>query len=64
MEVVWCWLAAGLLTWGILVEGLPPLEWVNAGTVAAFGLAFSWAWVRAPERESGSEIYVPEIADS
>ena len=49
LEVIWSGLAAVVLTWGILAEGLPPLEWVNAVTVAAFGAAFAWAWLQAPQ---------------
>lgn len=52
LEVIWSVLAAVVLTWGILAEGLPPLEWVNAATVAAFGAAFAWAWLQAPGPEA------------
>lgn len=44
LEIIWSALAAVVLIWGILAEGLPPLEWVNAVTVAAFALAFTWAY--------------------
>ena len=49
LEIVWSGLAAVVITWGILAEGLPPLEWVNAVLVAGFAVAFGWAYRRAPE---------------
>lgn len=49
LEIVWSTLAAVVITWGILAEGLPPLEWVNVAIVAAFAAAFSWMHHRAPE---------------
>lgn len=49
LEVLWSGLAAMVIAWGILAEGLPPLEWVNAGAVGAFALAFAWMHHRAPE---------------
>lgn len=47
LEVAWSALAAVVLTWGILAEGLPPLEWANAITVAAFAVAFAVGYRRA-----------------
>ncbi len=44
LEVIWSALAAVVITWGILAEGLPPLEWVNAVTVAGFAVAFAWGY--------------------
>lgn len=40
MEVVWSLVAAATITWGILFEGLAPLEWLNVATLAAFAVAF------------------------
>lgn len=44
MEVVWCILGAAVIIWGILFEGLPPLEWLNVGLLVAFGITFSFFW--------------------
>lgn len=49
LEAFWSGLAAVVVAWGILAEGLPPLEWVSAGALAAFAAAFAWMYQRAPE---------------
>jgi hypothetical protein len=41
MEVVWSALGAVVILWGLLAEGLPPLEWVNFALLAAFSVAFA-----------------------
>lgn len=41
MEVAWSVLGAAVITWGILVENLPPLEWLNVGLLLLFGGAFA-----------------------
>lgn len=47
MEVVWSVLGAAIITWGILVEGLPPLKWLNVGLLLLFGVAFAVLGLRA-----------------
>lgn len=54
MEIVWCVLGAAVIVWGIMVEGLPPLEWLNVGLLVAFGIAFSVFWLRMKSPESAS----------
>lgn len=54
MEIVWCVLGAAVIGWGIVVEGLPPLEWLNVGLLVAFGIAFSVYWLRARSAEPAS----------
>ena len=51
MEIVWSVLGALVLVWGIMAEGLPPLEWLNAGLLALFGLAFA-VFLARHERET------------
>lgn len=41
MEIVWSTLGALVIIWGILVEGLPPLEWLNVVILAGFAIAFA-----------------------
>lgn len=41
MQIVWSALGALVILWGILFEGLPPLEWVNLVILAAFAVAFA-----------------------
>jgi hypothetical protein len=41
MQAVWSLLGAGVITWAILYEDLPAMEWLNAGLLAAFGVAFA-----------------------
>jgi hypothetical protein len=41
MEIVWSILGALVILWGILFEGLPPLEWLNVILLASFAAAFS-----------------------
>lgn len=47
MEVVWSVLGAAVIAWGIVAEGLPPLEWINAVLLAGFALVFAAFWARA-----------------
>ncbi|MDX1744876.1 MAG: hypothetical protein R3324_02965, partial [Halobacteriales archaeon] len=41
MEAVWSVVAAATITWGLLVEGLAPLEWLNVAILAGFAVAFT-----------------------
>jgi hypothetical protein len=41
MEIVWSLLGALVILWGILFEGLPPLEWLNVVLLGIFGLLFA-----------------------
>jgi hypothetical protein len=41
MEIIWSFLAVLVIVWGILLEGLPPLEWVNVVLLTIFGGIFS-----------------------
>jgi hypothetical protein len=41
MEILWSTLGALVIAWGIIFEGLPPLEWVNVALLVAFALAFA-----------------------
>ncbi|MFW6079241.1 MAG: hypothetical protein ACODAE_06455 [Gemmatimonadota bacterium] len=50
MEIVWSVIAAAVIVWAIVVERLPPLEWLNVTLLVAFAVAFSVFWLRA---ESG-----------
>lgn len=47
MEILWSFLGAATITWGILVEGLPPLEWLNVSLLIIFGMAFTIYGLRA-----------------
>lgn len=44
MEIVWSVLGAAVILWGILVEGIPPLEWLNVALLAGFAAAFAYFW--------------------
>jgi len=46
MQVIWTTVAAATIAWGILFEGIPPLEWLNVAVLGAFGLAFARYLVR------------------
>ena len=46
MDMVWSALGALVILWGILFEGLPPLEWLNVILLAAFAVAFTVFYVR------------------
>jgi hypothetical protein len=48
MEIVWSILGALVLLWGILFEGLPALEWLNAILLGIFALLFTIFWQRRP----------------
>ena len=41
MQVTWTTLAAATIAWGIVFEGIPPLEWLNVAILGAFALAFA-----------------------
>lgn len=41
MQIVWSALGALAILWGLLFEGLAPLEWLNAAILAAFAVAFT-----------------------
>jgi hypothetical protein len=41
MEIVWSVLGAMVILWGILFEGLAPLEWLNVILLIGFAMAFS-----------------------
>lgn len=60
LETVWSLLGAGVLTWAILVEGLPPLEWLNAGLLAVFGVAFAGFWRSAARASRDPSVYLGE----
>ena len=47
MEIIWSFLGAATLTWGIFVEEFPPLEWVNVSLLLIFGIAFTIYGLRA-----------------
>ncbi len=40
LEIVWSGLGAAVILWGILQEGLAPLEWVNVVLLLVFALIF------------------------
>lgn len=48
LELVWSVLGAIVITWGILAEGLPPLEWLNVVLLVGFAVAFGVAYRAAP----------------
>lgn len=41
MEIVWSILGALVIAWGIMVEGIPPLEWLNVSLLACFAALFT-----------------------
>lgn len=45
MEIVWSFLCASVIIWGIVAEGTPPLEWLNVALLIAFGALFSYFFV-------------------
>ena len=47
MEIIWSFLGAATLVWGIFVEEFPPLEWVNVSLLTIFGIAFTIYGLRA-----------------
>lgn len=47
MEIVWCVLGSAVIIWAIMVDGVPPLEWLNVGLLVVFAAAFSIFWLRA-----------------
>ena len=50
MHAAWSALGAAVIAWGIVYEGLPPLEWLNVGILAAFAAAFSFYLLQGPGR--------------
>lgn len=40
MQIAWSALGAAVITWAIVYEGLPPLEWLNVALLAGFAVAF------------------------
>ena len=46
MEIVWSVLGALVILSGMLVEGLPPLEWLNLVLLTVFAAAFAIFLVR------------------
>jgi hypothetical protein len=56
MEIVWSVLAALVIIWGIVVEGLAPLEWINVVILAVFALVFIFFYLHlknGPQSEPG-----------
>ncbi|MFN2291233.1 MAG: hypothetical protein ACK2UC_08600 [Anaerolineae bacterium] len=47
VDLVWSALGALVILWGLLFEGLPPLEWLNAILLAAFAVAFTVFYLRS-----------------
>ena len=41
MEIVWSSLGALVILWGIIFEGLAPLEWLNVIILGCFAVAFT-----------------------
>ena len=41
MEIIWSTLGALVILWGIVFEGLPPLEWLNVVILESFAIAFA-----------------------
>ena len=54
MQAVWSVLGAAVIAWGVVYEGLPRLEWVNVGALAAFAAAFSFYLVSGGGAATGS----------
>jgi hypothetical protein len=46
MEIIWSVLGAIVIFWGILEEGLPPLEWINVILLSAFAISFIYFFAR------------------
>ena len=44
VETIWSVVGAAVIVWGILVEDLAALEWLNAGLLGLFGTAFGAYW--------------------
>ena len=42
MQIAWSVLGALVIAWGIVLESLPPLEWLNATLLVVFALAFAF----------------------
>jgi hypothetical protein len=53
MEILWSFLAALVIVWGTLVEGLPPLEWVNVVLLSLFGGIFSVFYLKMKSIKNG-----------
>ena len=53
MEIIWSFLAALVILWGMKVEGLPPLEWVNVVLLTVFGGMFSFFYLKMKSIKSG-----------
>ncbi|MFZ0390896.1 MAG: hypothetical protein WAN36_10600 [Calditrichia bacterium] len=53
MEMVWSFLGAGIILWGISAEGLPEMEWVNVILLLLFGILFTLYYVRS-RKSAGS----------
>lgn len=46
MEIVWSVIAAMVITWGILNEGAPPLEWLNVTLLICFSFLFTFYFLK------------------
>lgn len=55
MEIVWSVIAAVVITWGIVVEGAPPLEWLNVALLTGFTFLFTFYFLKmkADRRSAG-----------
>lgn len=51
VNILWSAAGAAVITWGILAEGLPPLEWLNALILGIFAVLFAVFYAR--HRTSG-----------
>lgn len=58
-EIVWSVLGALVIVWAILVEGAPPLEWLNVAILAGFAAVFTFFFfkMRAANHQPSDRAY-------
>lgn len=46
MEIIWSVIAALVIIWGIFIEEVPPLEWLNVGLLICFAFLFTFHFMK------------------
>lgn len=59
VEIIWSYLGALVIFWGLAFENLPPLEWIPALLLAGFAAAFTTQFMRL---RKGRQSNLGEIA--
>lgn len=46
MEIIWSVIAALVIIWGIFIEEVPPLEWLNVALLICFAFLFTFYFIK------------------